>query len=162
MTKTFSEHEITIEALVEHLRDSGLVPYDVHPDAIRLRTENGIGYRIALDTDRKFVRFATYLPLNRHVSIDQKHALARRPNDEIFLPVFAIDHDEDLTVAYLLPYCCGLIAGNFVSIVNRFASLLEFVVETYTGAGLIDFGVPTTVPAVADAESTPTGGELLH
>jgi len=56
-------------------------------------------------------------------------------------------------VAYVLPYTHGLIAGNFVSVVNRFASLLEFVVHTYNDDGLIDFGTPTAVPAVADAGS---------
>ncbi|HDR9499777.1 TPA: hypothetical protein QDC06_003026 [Burkholderia cepacia] len=162
MTKIFEESSVSIEALDAHLRDSGVVPYSVQPDCIRLRTEQGIGYRISLITDRKFIRFGTYLPLNRQAPIDLKHALAKRLNEDVFLPVFTIDPDEDLTVAYALPYGGGgLIAGNFMSIVNRFASLLEFVVETY-GDGLIDFRAPTTVPAVADAESTPTGGELLH
>ncbi|KVR51982.1 hypothetical protein [Burkholderia ubonensis] len=162
MTKTFTEAEISIETLDALLRDSGVVPYDVQPDGIQLRTENGIGYRICLIPDRKFIRFATYLPLNRQVPIELKHELARRLNDEIFLPVFTIDQVEDLTVAYVLPYMQGLVAGNFVSIVNRFASLLEFILATYNRDGLIDFGVLTTVPAVADAESAPTGGELLH
>lgn len=53
-------------------------------------------------------------------------------------------------------------AGTFVSIVNRFESMLEFVVETYNDDGVIDFGAPTTVPVVGDAGSAPTGGELLH
>lgn len=161
MTKIFTESEVTIETFDGHLRDSGVVPYDVQPDVIRLRTENGIAYRVFLIPERKFIRFATYLPLARHAPIDQKQALAQRLNEEVFLPVFTIDPDEDLTVSYVLPYACGLIAGNFISIVNRFASLLEFVVETY-GDGLIDFGVPTTVPVVADSGLAPTGGELLH
>ncbi|MGH1507246.1 YbjN domain-containing protein [Ralstonia solanacearum] len=162
MTKTFTESDITIETLDAHLRDSGVVPYDVQPDVIRLRTEQGIAYRVFLIPDRKFIRFATYLPLNRQAPIEQKHALARRLNDEVFLPVFTIDADEDLTVSYAFPYTGGLIAGTFVSIVNRFASLLEFVVETYNDDWLIDFGAPTTLPAVADTGSAPTGGERLH
>lgn len=162
MTKIFAETDITIDALDAHLRDSGLVPYNLQPDCIRLRSENGIGYRISLITDRKFVRIATYLPLNRQAPIDQKHALARRLNDGVFLPVFTIDPDEDLTVAYVMPYAHGLIAGNFVAVVARFASLLEFVVETYRNDGLIDFGGQTTPSAVADAGSGPIGGELLH
>lgn len=161
MTKIFEESEVTIETLDTHLRDSGLVPYDVQPDVIRLRTENGIGYRVFLIPERKFIRFATYLPLARQAPIDQKRELARRLNDEVFLPVFTIDSDDDLAISYVMPYGCGLIAGNFVSIVNRFASLLEFVIETYND-GLIDFGAPTTALAVADAESGPTSGELLH
>ncbi|MDN4573372.1 hypothetical protein DBB29_12365 [Pandoraea cepalis] len=82
-------------------------------------------------------------------------------NDEVFLPVFAIDQDEDLTVAYVLPYTAGLIAGNFVAVVNRFASLLEFVVETYNEDGLIDFDAQPSGSAVADDGSGPTS-ELLH
>lgn len=162
MTKIFAESDITIETLDAHLRDSGVVPYNVQPDGIRLRTENGISYRISLIPDRKFIRFATYLPLNRQAPIEQKHELARRLNEDVFLPVFTIDQDEDLTVAYVMPYGGGMVAGNFVSIVNRFASLLEFVVETSNDDGVIDFGVPTTVPAVAESGAGPADGELLH
>ncbi|MGO4155999.1 YbjN domain-containing protein [Cupriavidus sp. YAF13] len=162
MTKTFTEADITIETLDAHLRDSGLVPYAVKPDAIRLRSENGIGYRISLITDWKFIRFHTYLPLDRQAPIDQKHALAKRLNEQIFLPVFTVDADEDLTVVYVLPYAHGLIAGNFVSIVTRFASLLEFIVQTYNDDGLIDFGGSGAVPAVADASSGPASGGVLH
>ncbi|MDN7967548.1 hypothetical protein QZM91_08285 [Burkholderia multivorans] len=74
--------------------------------------------------------------------------------------MFTIDSDGDLAVAYSMPYGCGLIAGNFVSIVNRFASLLEFVVETYND-GLIDFGA-LSVATVADAESGAANSGLLH
>ncbi|KGS70703.1 bacterial sensory transduction regulator family protein [Burkholderia pseudomallei MSHR7527] len=162
MTRVFDVHEITIETLDAHLRDSGVVPYNVQPDHIRLRTEQGIAFTISIIPERKFIRFSTYLPLNRHASTDQKHELARRLNEDVFLPVFTIDGDGDLIVAYSLPYTGGLIAGTYVSIVNRFASLLEFVVETYNGGALIDFGAPTTIAAVADPESGPTSGELLH
>jgi len=124
LTKTFTEAEISIETLDAHLRDSGVVPYDVQPDCIRLRTENGIGFCIATIPDRKFVRFSTYLPLRRTALIDQKHALARRLNEGVFLPVFTVDRDEDLTVAYAMPY---------------------------GGGGLIDFGAPTAVSAVVNA-----------
>ncbi|MCG5073459.1 YbjN domain-containing protein [Paraburkholderia tagetis] len=163
MTKIFEESSaVTIDALDAHLRDSGLVPYNVQPDCIRLRTEKGIAYRITLDTDRKFIRVATYIPLRRNSPIDQKHELARRLNEEVFLPVFTIDQDGDLAVSYALTYLHGLIGGNFVSIVHRFASLLEYIVDAFNADGLIDFGAPTTVPAVADAGSGPTSGELLH
>lgn len=162
MTKIFTESEVTIETLDAHLRDSGLLPYNVQPDLIRLRTGNGFGYSISLVADRKFVRFSTYLPLNRQAPINQKHALAKRLNEEVFLPVFRVDAEEDLRAAYVLPYTHGLIAGNFVAVVNRFASVLEFVVETYNDDGLIDFGAPNAVPAVDDSGSGAAGGELLH
>ncbi|MGA4073535.1 YbjN domain-containing protein [Ralstonia nicotianae] len=161
MTKIFEESAVSVETLDAHLRDSGVVPYNVQPDHIRLRTEQGIAFTISIIADRKFIRFSTYLPLNRHASIDQKHELARRLNEDVFLPVFTIDRDGDLIVAYSLPYTGGMVAGTFVSIVNRFASLLEFVVDAYNADCLIDFGAPS-VATVADAESAPTSGELLH
>lgn len=154
LTKTFTESEITIDALVSHIRDSGLVPHEVQPDGIWMRSRKGLGFRISLIEDRKFIRFATYLPLNRHASIDQKHELARRLNENVFLPVFTLDPDEDLTVMYVMPFSGGLIAEAFMSIVNRFGSLLEFVVAAY-GGGLIAFGVPIT------EASTITGGAEL-
>lgn len=148
LTKIIEEDAVTIEALDAHLRDSGVVPYSVQPDCIRMHTEQGIGYRIALIADRKFIRFGTYLPLNRQAPIDLKHALAKRLNEDVFLPVFTIDPDEDLTVAYAIPYMNGLIAGNFVAVVNRFASLLEFIVHTCNDDGLIDFNPPQAVPTM--------------
>lgn len=161
-TKTFDESDITIETLDAHLRDSGVVPYDVQPDVIRLRTENGIAYCVFLIPDRKFIRFAAYLPLNRQAPVEQKHELARRLNEDVFLPVLTIDFDGDLAVSYVLPFGGGFIAGNFISIVNSFASLLEFVVETYNSDGLIDFNAPNAVPAVADTVLGSTDGEVLH
>lgn len=165
MTKIFAEFDVTIETLDAHLRDSGLVPYKVDPDHISLRTEKGIGYGVSLVAERKFIRFSTYLPLNRWAPTDRKQGLARRLNEEVFLPVFAVDCDEDLTVAYVLPYTHGLIAGNFVSVANRFASLLEFIVRTYNNEGLIDFDAPEgalAVPSADDAGGGPVGGERLH
>ncbi len=142
MSKVFAESEITIDALAAHMRDSGLVLHEVQPDGIWLRTENGIGYRISLITDKVFVRIGTYLPLRRDASIEDKRELARRRNEGVFLPVFTLDQDEDLIVTYVLPYAHGLIAENFVSVVNRFGSLLEYVVQTYSEDGLIDLAPP--------------------
>ncbi|EIM98544.1 hypothetical protein WQE_23488 [Paraburkholderia hospita] len=161
MTRIFAESDVTIEILDAHIRDSGLTPYTVQPDHISLRTEKGVGYSVSLVTGQKFIRFSTYLPLNRLASFDQKQGLARRLNEEVFLPVFAIDRDDDLTVAYVLPYTHGLIAGNFVSVVIRFASLLDFIVRTYNDNGLIDFGAPEAV-SVADGGTELAGDERLH
>ncbi|CAN7213145.1 hypothetical protein LJR296_000570 [Cupriavidus necator] len=162
MTKIFTESDITINALEAHIRDSGLVPHKVQPDGIWLRTENGIGYRVSLIEDRKFIRIGTYLPLNRLASVDQKQELARRLNEEVFLPVFGLDADEDLTVAYVLPYAHGLIAGNFIAVVNRFGSLLEYVVQTFNEDGLIDFASLGTLPADEHGGTGSATGELLH
>ncbi|CAG9183219.1 YbjN domain-containing protein [Cupriavidus pinatubonensis] len=162
LTKIFIESDIIIATLETHIRDSGLVPHKVQPDGIWLRTENGIGYRISIIEDRKFIRFGTYLPLIRQAPIDQKQDLARRLNENVFLPVFTIDQDEDLTVAYVLPYAHGLIAGNFLSVVNRFASLLEYVVQTHNEDGLIDFGSPAAPSSTADSETGLASRELLH
>ncbi|AUT75735.1 hypothetical protein C2L64_46255 [Paraburkholderia hospita] len=163
MTKIFAESDVSIETLDTHIRDSGLVPYKVEPDHISLRTENGIGYGVSLVSERKFIRFSTYLPLSRLAPTDQKQGLARRLNEEVFLPVFAIDRDGDLTIGYVLPYVHGLIAGNFVSVVNRFSSMLDFIVHTYNDERLIDFGEPEAATGMMAAVAAgPAGDDRLH
>lgn len=158
LLKTFTESEITINTLEAHIRDSGLVPHEVQPDGIWMRSPKGLGFRISIIENQKFTRFSTYLPLNRHATIDQKHALARRLNESVFLPTFTIDQDEDLTVMYVLPYEHGLIAGNFVAVLNRFGSMLEYVVQTFNEERLIDFGVSTALSA---GTSEPINGGML-
>ena len=104
MTKIFTEHDINIDALESHIRDSGLVPHEVQLDGIWMRSPKGLGFRISIIEDKKFIRFSTYLPLNRYATIDQKHELARRLNENVFLPVFTLDQDEDLNVMYVMPF----------------------------------------------------------
>lgn len=166
MTKTFTEAEITIDTLEAHIRDSGLVPHphEAQSDGIWMRSPKGLGFRISIIDDKKFIRFATYLPLNRHATIAQKHALVRRLNEGVFLPVFTLDQDEDLTVMYVLPYSTGLVGGNFVAVVNRFGSMLEYVVQTFNEDDLIDLGNPnqSTEIAAADGKLGLTSGALLH
>lgn len=151
LTKIFAESEINIDTLESHIRDSGLVPHEVQPDGIWIRSPKGLGFRISIIEDRRFIRFCTYLPLNRHATIDQKHELAWRLNENVFLPVFTLDQDEDLTVMYVLPVSGGLIAANFMAVINRFGSMLEYVVQTFSGDGLIDFSAPDGAPGVACA-----------
>ncbi|WP_197338865.1 YbjN domain-containing protein [Ralstonia solanacearum] len=162
MTKIFTESDITIETLEAHIRDSGLAPYKVDSDGIWLRTERGIGFRISVLTDKKFIRFGTYLPLRRDATLEDKRELARRLNEGVFLPVFTIDQDDDLCVSYSLPYTGGLVAGTFVSVVNRFGSLLEYVVQAFNEDGLISFGSPGAASGAVDAEIGPAGQALLH
>lgn len=162
MTKIFAESDITIETLEAHIRDSGLVPHEVQADGIWIRSPQGLGFRISIIEERKFVQFRTFLPLNRQAPIDQKHDLARRLNEGVFLPVFAIDSDEDLAVTYVLPYTTGLLAGNYIAIVHRFGSMLEYVVQTFNDDGLIDFGSPVAASSQSDSEAAPAIGELLH
>ncbi|MEK0233031.1 YbjN domain-containing protein [Ralstonia pseudosolanacearum] len=162
MTKIFAESDITIDALEAHIRDSGMVPHEVQPDGIWMRSPQGLGFRISIIEERKFVQFRTFLPLRHDASLEDKRELARRLNEGVFLPVFTVDDDEDLAISYSMPFTAGLIAGNFIAIVHRFASLLEYVVEVFNSDAMIDFSAPTPMPAVGDAGSAPTGGKLLH
>ncbi|MBX3754138.1 MAG: YbjN domain-containing protein [Ralstonia sp.] len=160
MTKIFNESDITIDNLAAHIRDSGLVPYMVDADGIRLRSPQGLGFRIAIIENRKFIQLMTYLPLRRDATLEDRRELARRLNEGVFLPVFTIDQDEDLSVSYSLPFTGGLVAAAFMSVVNRFGSLLEYVVHAHNDDALIDFGRPAAVPANVD--SGPARGVLLN
>ena len=161
MTKTFTESEVTIDTLVAHVHDSGLTPHEVQPDGIWMRSPKGLGFHSSIIEDRKFIRFATYLPLSQHATIGQKHELARRLNEKVFLPVFMLDPDADLNVMYAMPFSGGLIAEAFMSIVNRFGSLLEFVVATY-GDDLIVFDVPIIEARTTNGGTALGRGELLR
>lgn len=55
MTKIFAESDITIDTLEAHIRDSGLVPHKVEPDGIWIRSPQGLGFRISIIEERKFV-----------------------------------------------------------------------------------------------------------
>ena len=123
-----------------------------------MRSPKGLGFRISIIDDRRFIRFSTYLPLNRHATIDQKRELARR----LILPVFTLDPDEDLTVMCVLPYEHGLIAGNFVAVTDRFGSMLEYVVQSHNRDGLIDFDAPDAAPSTTEDENSTTDSKLLH
>ena len=105
-----------------------------------MRSPKGLGFRISIIVDRKFILFFTYLPLNWHDPIDQKHELARRLNENVFQPVFTSDQDENLIALHVLPFNGGLIAENLTAIVHRFGSMLEYVVQIFNPEGIIDLG----------------------
>jgi len=140
MTLIWREDEVSIEVLSKHAGESGFNILEVENHRIRLRTESGIGYSIALLPEQRFVQLSTYLPLRNDESRSNKLALEHRLNGFIFLPTFSLDTDEDLTVSYVLPYQHGLIAGQFAAIVRRFGSMLDYVVRAQNEEGLIDFG----------------------
>ena len=72
-----------------------------------------------------------------------------------------LDPDADLNVMYAMPFSGGLIAEAFMSIVNRFGSLLEFVVATY-GDDLIVFDVPIIEARTTNGGTALGRGELLR
>ncbi|CAB3797490.1 YbjN domain-containing protein [Pararobbsia alpina] len=146
MTPVWKEEEVSIEVLSEHLSNSGFVVQGVEDNQISLRTGAGIGYSVTLHDSPQFIRLSTYLPLRSDEPTAKKRELEHRLNASIFLATFTLDDDEDVTVTYVMPYGHGLIAGQFAAIVQRFGSLLDFVVHTQNESGLIDFEESRTPP----------------
>jgi hypothetical protein len=166
----WNEEEVNLEALAAHIVDSG-VDYTRQPESIVVHTESGIGYQLILDETRKFVRFMTYFPVSPHASDEQKRDLEHRLNSQIFMASFSIDDDDDLAVNYPLPYGHGLIAGQFMAILHRFGSMLDFVIGTKNEDGLILFGSKPPQPEENDDDdddsdssrgSTHEGARLLN
>lgn len=166
MVKIWEENEVTLDSLVAHLRDSGLKPNTLHDDEAWFRTESGIGYCVSIMEDKKFVKIHTYLPLDPAQSHEAKLQFEHRLNHGVFLPVFCVDDDGDLTVTYVMPFAHGLIAGQFSAIVNRFADLLEYIVSKQNGDGIIDFSdqsySPESSPDQLDASASVPPGVLLN
>ncbi|MFC7514075.1 hypothetical protein ACFQUU_03555 [Herbaspirillum sp. GCM10030257] len=139
MTKILNEDEVTIANLNMHLKDSGLTPTVQNAERILLYTDHGVGFFITMVDRKRFARLGTWLPLNKAEPVSRKIDLERKLNREVFLPTFRLDADDDLDISYVLTYQHGLIAGQFISVVNRFASMLDYVVATYNHDGIICF-----------------------
>jgi hypothetical protein len=113
-------------------------------------------------------RLHTYLPTSRTKSRQEKLEFALRLNAEIFLPVFSLDGDGDVLVNYVFPYGHALVAEQFVALVHRFSSLLEYLVQSFGTDHMFDFGtatVATDAGTNGDALDTPlvTGEpKILH
>jgi hypothetical protein len=144
MTKMINEDDMSLNTLYQHMLDSGIDRLQLltDEDRILLHTESGTGYTISLIHERTFIRLATTLPLCRNASHEQRIAFANELNEDVFLPSFSISPRGDLRINYALPYRHGVIAGQFMSVVRRFGSMLEHVVHNKNTDGLIDFDDP--------------------
>jgi hypothetical protein len=140
----WTEDQITLDLLSDHLADSGVSIVSVDENRIDLKSESGIWYSVSIVDDPKFIRLWSFLPLRSEESKASKVDLEHLLNGKIFLPVFSLDADEDLTVSYVMPYAQGLIAGQFAAIVQRFGSMLQYVVQSNNESGLIDFNKRST------------------
>jgi hypothetical protein len=138
MQKIWLEVDVTLGALAAHLRDSGL-EINEEGSRIMLHTEAGIGYLLRLDMDRKFVRISTVLPLDPQQLLATRKDFALALNEDFFLPSFSVDDSGDLRISYVMSYRQGLIAGQFMAIVHRFGSLLDYLVAERNTDGVISF-----------------------
>lgn len=138
MQKIWQEEDVTLAVLAAHLGDSGLELIE-EDSRIMLHTEAGIGYLIRLDTERKFVRISTVFPLNVQQPLATRKDFALALNEDFFLPSFSVDDSGDLRISYVMSYRQGLIAGQFMAIVHRFGSLLDYLVAERNTDGVISF-----------------------
>lgn len=138
MQKIWLEEDVTLAALAAHLGDSGLEITE-EGSRIMLHTEAGIGYLLRLDMDRKFVRISTLLPLDPQQPLATRKDFALALNEDFFLPSFSVDDSGDLRIRYVMSYRQGLIAGQFMAIVRRFGSLLDYLVAERNPDGMISF-----------------------
>ena len=122
------EADVNLPKLAEQLETFG---WDVEIDDTRLRlyTEKGYAFTVWIDEDRKFLSFATYLPVRE--DLEDGNELVQRLNAEVFLPCFSIDADNDLRVSYCMIYARGLILSQFSRIIKRFSSVIDYVCKQY-------------------------------
>lgn len=145
MQKIWMEEDITLPLLATHLRDSGLDAVE-EEGRIELHTEAGIGYLVKLDMERRFVRFSTLLPLDRLQPFATRREFALGLNEDFFLPSFSADDSGDLRILYVMSYWQGLIAGQFMAIIHRFGSLLDYLVRERNPDGIISFDTGEAAP----------------
>lgn len=163
MKKIWTEEQVDLESLFAHVLDSGFSSVQLQETGILGHTDDGIGFVITLDAQRKFVRFASSFPLDPMMTRDSKRELAHRLNDDVFLPSFCLDDGGDLHISYVMTYQLGLIAGQFMSILLRFVSLLGYIVEERNEDGEILLGSKHCVrePGPDDEERPPMTAKVL-
>ena len=159
MTKIFNEDEVTIHNLHQHFVDSGLIPYAVDGNRIRIHTSIGLAYSVLIIDEKKFIRLSSYLPLDRTQSKEIKLDFEHRLNKDIFLAKFCVDEDDDLEIVHVFPFAHGLIAGQLMALVNRFASLLDHIVENEDHDRIFNFPSSNNSDeeATGQAATAPTG-----
>jgi hypothetical protein len=160
--------EVTLDTLISHVEAAGLSPVRVDEKQFRLRTLTGIAFWAAIEDDRQFIRLHTYLPTSKAKTRQEKLEFAHQLSAEIFLPVFSLDGDADVLMNYVFPYGHALVAEQFVALVHRFASLLEYLVQSFDRDGMFNFG-PSAIATDActngdtlEAPLVTDGPPLLH
>lgn len=139
MVTIWTEDQVSLINIEGHLEDCGKPQVSRHEHWVKLATENGLAVTIRIDDDKKFLRISSYLPIDRSRSRTDKLDLIQRYNADMFLPGFCLDDDEDVRVNYAMCYERGLIVGQFMIVLNRFCSLIEYIADTQNQEGLIKF-----------------------
>jgi hypothetical protein len=162
MPRFWTEVEVSLMGLAQHFEDSGITRVDLQDDRVSLHTDEGLYHCVLMDEGRKFLRLSSYLPTDKARSRVEKLELIQRLNRNYFLPSFALDDDEDLTVDYAVSYERGLNIGQFMVILNRFRSLLAYIIEHDEDRHLICFDNDDAsddagdgIDAIADANASP-------
>lgn len=130
MPRLWTEEEVSLTALAEHFENCGITSVDLKDDRVKLHTDEGLYHCIFIDEGRKFLRFSSYLPIDKTLSRVEKLELVQHFNASYFLTGFALDKDEDLGIGYSVSYEKGLNIGQFMILLHRFRSLLAYIVET--------------------------------
>lgn len=137
------ESQVSIHTIAEHIQQSGLdivnQDFDEEQPWIRLVTEMGLNFRIHVEEERKFLRFSTFLPLDKSKPCESKLRFVRECNFNLFLAGFTLDRDDDLFIVYYMSFTQGLILAQFMKVVQRFSELLEHIVNEKNGDEIIKF-----------------------
>ncbi len=139
MVTIWTEEQVSLINIEEHLEDCGRRQVSRHEERISLYTEKGLSVSIHIDDDRKFLRLNSYFPIDKLRSRADKLDLIQRYNCDMFLTSFFLDDDEDVQVSYSMCYERGLIVGQFMIVLNRFCSMMEYIADTQNQEGLIKF-----------------------
>ena len=161
MIPIWTEANVTLTKIADHMIASGISFTSQDEDRIRLHTEIGIAFSVVLDEDGKFIRLSTYFPLDPEQSLEKKRDLERLFNAEILLPSFSLDHEDDLNIVYVISYRFGLIPGQLMYLVKRFESLLNYLVNTRNPDGLILLGKYRQRSDMPDLDDAPPPEKVL-
>lgn len=135
------ENDITPQGIQAIVRDASWSIEPIEANISRLTTQRGYRLRMHVDPKRRYIDFDTYLPLR--LDYPGGLALANSLNDTLRFASHSVDADNDLGITYSLSRERGVLVPQLLRVIDRFASLIDSVVERYAthdnGRSIFDF-----------------------
>ena len=143
MINILEENQVNLHTLANHIEGTGLDvvsrDFDDRTPSLLLISDIGLNFRIFVEENRKFVRFSTYLPIDKSRDYQTKLQFIQELNYSVFLPGFSLDSDDDLFIQYYMSYTQGLNLGQFTRVLGKFSDVIDHIVNTKNSTNLILF-----------------------
>jgi hypothetical protein len=126
MTQLLQQAEITIDR-IEALAKQAFIDTGRDEDGDLFLLEDGVRTFVRVDTERNMITFFSVWPLRASISIEAKHELANKLNDDLIMVRFYVPRPHMLWCDFQFFYAGGVSAFQIINTYKRFSSICESV-----------------------------------